>query len=207
MCVAEARFEKRTRRDDTTRGKEKATMTISRMTRWTAALAVAGILITGLALAAAQEEPQGSGYFGPRMMGPRGMPVGGGLMHGRMLRQLDLTDEQQEKLREFMKSHFEKTMPERDALMNARKELHQAINTAVEAGEVMNKGDIESLGAAAAVAEADLAVAQSIIQKDFLADLASTLNLTTEQQEKLEELRAEGDTFRGRRPPRRKNLQ
>jgi hypothetical protein len=105
-----------------------------------------------------------------------------------------------------MKSHFEKTKPERDALMNARKELRLAISQAVEAGEVMNKGDIEGLGAAVAVAEADLAVAQSVLQKDFLGDLTSYLNLTTEQQDKLEELRAETETFRGRRFQRRKDL-
>lgn len=182
-------------------------MTINRLTRWMTALAVTGIFITGLALAAApQEEPEGRGFFGPRMMGHRGMQGGGGFMHGRMLRQLDLTDEQQTKLREFMKSHFEKTKLERDALMNARKELRLAISKAVEAGEVMNKGDIESLGAAVALAEADLAVVQSLLQKDFLDDLTSHLNLTTEQLDELEELRAETKTFRERRFQRRKDL-
>jgi Spy/CpxP family protein refolding chaperone len=169
-------------------------MKISRLTPWTAALAVAGILLAGLAFTAvAQEEPE-RGFFGPRMMGPPGMHGGGEFVPRRMLRQLDLTDEQLNQLRELRKTHFEQTQTEREALMKAREAFHEAVQNGVEA-------DIRQAAQTMAQAEADLAIARLGFRDEFLQIL------TPEQQEKLKELQAEMKTFREKRLERRKKFQ
>jgi Spy/CpxP family protein refolding chaperone len=162
-------------------------MSFSRLARTATALAVAGILIaSGAALA--QEEPDHWGPPPPGMRGPRG---GDDFMPFRMLRQLDLTDEQFTALRKLRETHFEQTEVEREALMEARK----AFQEAVQAGDPTAIRDAAHV---AADAEADLAIARLGFRDEFLQIL------TPEQQQKLKEQQAKMEAFRKERLERRK---
>ena len=164
-------------------------MTISRLARAVTALAVAGMLIASGA-AFAQKGSESRGFRGPGMRGPRG---GDDFMQFRMLRQLDLTDDQRTALRSVRETHFEQTEVEREALMNARKTFHAAVQTADETA-------IRDAAGVMAGAEADLAIAQIGFRDEFLQIL------TPQQQEKMKELQADMEAFRAERLERRKEL-
>jgi Spy/CpxP family protein refolding chaperone len=179
-----------TLRDDTTRGKEIVAMTIKKLTRTVTALAVAGMFIAG-GTAFAQEETGRRGMRGPGMRGPRG---GDDFMHFRMLRQLELTEDQRTALRNLRETHFQQTEVEREALMEARK----AFKEAVEVGDETAIRDAANLMAGA---EADMAIARIGFRDEFLQVL------TTEQQQKMKELQADMEAFRKERLERRKTRQ
>lgn len=187
-------------------------MKTTRPARWVAATAVAGAFLIAVAqpafAGALQEEEQGPGFYGRRMHGRPGFlggpgGPGGGFMHWRMLRQLNLTEEQKEQLRTLRKAHIEKTEKEHEALIEAGRKFHEAVR-ALEEGS----GTEEAVYAASetlAEAQAALAVARSGLRAEFMAVL------TPEQQKKLDELRTEMEAFRRqrfeRRNERRKNRQ
>lgn len=172
------------------------------LARWAVALGVVGAFVIGgahLALPnALQQDEQGPGLFGPRVQGRtgfRGGP-GGGFMYWRMLRQLNLTEEQKTQLQALRKAHFEKTEDKHGALMSAREQFDEAVR-ALEEGSG-SEDAVYTASQALAEAQAALAVARA----GFGAELMAVL--TPEQQKKLEELRSEMETFRRQRFERRR---
>jgi hypothetical protein len=115
----------------------------------------------------------------------------------RMLREMDLTDEQRSELRtrtrDLMKDHFEQTKDVREALTAARKDLREAIRDAAENGMTLSPEIAATLGGAVAQAESDLAVARSAHREVFENELANILG------KDVEELRSELKAFREER--------
>jgi Spy/CpxP family protein refolding chaperone len=172
-------------------------MTIKRMTRWTTAMTVAGAFVIGGASLAMsqQDEPQGRrprpGMRGPGMPGPDGRDF----MQWRMMRRLDLTEEQRTQIQELRKAHFEQTKGERDKLQEAQRSFHDAAR-ALEDG-VGSEDGIYAAAEELARAQAALAIARAH-QKAAMMEI-----LTEAQQEKLKELRAEMEEYRKERMERR----
>ncbi len=157
-------------------------------TRWvTAIVVVATLVVLGAPMALpgfAPEEGPGWPPFGQRDRGFRG-PDGPGFLHGRMLRQLDLSDDQLTQLRGLRDSHFDQTKIERDKLREARIVFQAAIK-ALEEGHGDTK-TIRSAARAMADTQAELAIVSSGFRTEFL-DI-----LTAEQIDKMKELRAEAE--------------
>ena len=169
--------------------------------------AVAATLLLGsayltLPAVAAQEETeepawQGPGGRGPGLRGPEGRGRRpGGFMHWRMMRELELTDEQQNMLQELRKAHRAETEVERGAVRNAAEKFHEAVR-ALEKGEG-SEDEIYMASQALAELRAELAV-KTAAQRGAMRDI-----LTPAQQKKLEELRTEMEAFREERMEKRK---
>ena len=172
-------------------------MTMKRMTRWATVMTVTGaFMIGGASLAMSQqEEPQGRrprpGLRGPGMQGPDGRDF----MQWRMMRQLDLTEDQRTQIQELRKAHFEQTKGERDKLEEAQKSFHEAAR-ALEDG-VGSEDGIYAAAEELARAQAALAIARSH-QKTAMIEI-----LTEDQQAKLKELRDEMEAYRKERMEQR----
>jgi len=136
--------------------------------------ALAAALITGGALAYAQGPPPG----GPRGRGPDFGP--GGPQAGLALRALDLTEAQQEQVRQLSQQNREQLRTLMDRMRAAQEARRQAVD-AIPFNESQVRAAMRDL----AELEADLAVAQARLQSDIYA------LLTAEQQQRLQQLRAD----------------
>jgi Spy/CpxP family protein refolding chaperone len=129
-------------------------------------------LVSGGALAYAQ---------GPEPGGPRGRGPGfGGPGAGLSLRALDLTDAQQEQVRQLTQQNREQIR----SLMDRMRVAQEARRKAVEAIP-FNESQVRAAMKDVAEAEADLAVAEARLQADIYALLSA------DQQQRLQKLRAE----------------
>ena len=175
--------------------------------RWFTVAAITGAFLLGsaylmLPTVAAQEEPEAPGWVGPGGQGPgfRGPEGRGrrpdGFMHWRMMRALELTDEQENMLQELRKAHRGQTEGEREAVRNATETFHEAVR-ALEKGEG-SEDEIYMASQALAELRAALAV-KTAAQRAAMRDI-----LTPAQQKKLEEFRAEREAFRKERMEQRK---
>jgi protein CpxP len=136
--------------------------------------ALVAALVTGGALAYAQ---------GPQSGGPRGRGPGfgpGGPQAGLSLRALDLTEAQQEQVRQLSQQSREQMR----ALMDRMRAAQDARRQAVEAIP-FNESQVRAAMQDLADVQADLAVAEARLQSDIYA------LLTAEQQQRLQALRAE----------------
>lgn len=133
--------------------------------------AVAAALIIGGAIVHAQGPPAGFRGRGPGFGGP-----GSGLM----LRGLDLTEAQREQVQQLSRQNREQLRGLMDRLRAAQEARRQAVE-AVPFNEPQIRAAMKEL----AETETDLAVAQARLQNDIHA------LLTAEQQQRLQELRAD----------------
>ena len=169
-------------------------------------MAVVGAFLTvgaHLAVSQTQEQEEWTG-FRPGMHARQAFPGGpaGGFMHFRMLRRLNLTEEQMALVKAFQQDQFEKTKEERMAFMDAR----DAYQKAVEALENVNGDNEQYLLIEAseelAKTQAAFAIASAGQRTEFLNYLDSTLD--DEQRSEFIKLRAEMEQFRNGRFERRK---
>ena len=136
--------------------------------------AVVAALVGGGAFAYAQ---------GPGPGGPRGGGPGFGLrapQAGLSLRALDLTDAQQEQVRQLTQQNREQMR----ALMDRMRAAQESRRAAIEAFP-FNEAQVRSAMQELADVEADLAVAQARLQSDIYALLSA------DQQQRLQKFRAE----------------
>jgi Spy/CpxP family protein refolding chaperone len=117
-------------------------------------------------------------------------------MHWRMMRQLELTDEQENMLQELRQAHRAETEVERGAVRNAAEKFHEAVR-ALEKGEG-SEDEVYMTSQALAELRAALAV-KTAAQRGAIRDI-----LTPAQQKKLEALRAEMEAYREERMEKRK---
>lgn len=182
-------------------------MKLKRKGNWIAVAAIAGTLLLGstylmLPTVAAQEETeepawQGPGERGPGFRGPEGRGRRpGGFMYWRMMRELELTEEQKNMLQELRKAHRAATEVERGAVRDASETFHKAVR-ALENGSG-SEDEVYMASQALAELKAELAVKTAIQRSEMRAIL------TPEQQKKMEELRAEMKEFREERMEQRK---
>ena len=136
--------------------------------------ALVAALVSGGALAYAQGPSPGSSRG-------RGLGIGpGGPGGGFAFRALDLTDAQQEQVRQLTQQNREQMR----ALMDRMRAAQDARRQAIEAVP-FNESQVRSAMKELAEVEADLAVAQARLQADIYA------LLSVEQQQRLQTLRAE----------------
>ena len=134
--------------------------------------ALVAAVVVGGALAYAQ---------GPEPGGPRGRGPGfGGPGAGLSLRALDLTDAQQEQVRQLTQQNREQMR----SLMDRMRVAQEARRKAVEAIP-FNESQVRAAMKDVAEAEADLAVAEARLQADVYALLSA------DQQQRLQKLRAD----------------
>jgi Spy/CpxP family protein refolding chaperone len=170
-------------------------MKYKKINRWFVATAITGSVMIGgaylvMPAAAAQEATDDSSMRDRKSRrGRRGKASE--FERWRMMRELDLTEEQQEMFKELRKTQLEQTKDEREALRSAEKQFREAIKS-FENGDV---GDdvVYLTSVMLAEAKAEMAIARSGNRSAFLEIL------TPEQQQKLEELRAEMKAFREER--------
>ena len=126
----------------------------------------------------------GGGAFayaqGPLPGGPRGRGPGGGPGAGLSLRALDLTDAQQEQVRQLTQQNREQMRALMDRMRAAQEARRQAVE-AVPFNESQVRSAMKDLGDV----EADLAVLEARLQADIHALLSA------DQQQRLQKLRAE----------------
>lgn len=137
--------------------------------------------------------PGGRGPGGP--MGRRGGPGGPGGPGGfapMMLRQLDLTSEQRDKVKQIMDSHRD----EQRGLMERSMKAHEALAEASTTG-AFDEGAVRARAAEVAAVESDMAVAQARVFSEVYQIL------TPEQQTKLKEMQARRQDRAERRQDRR----
>jgi len=135
--------------------------------------ALVAALVGGGALVYAQGPQPG----GPRGRGPGG-PVGPGA--GLSLRALDLTEAQQEQVRQLTQQNREQMR----SLMDRMRVAQEARRKAVEAIP-FNESQVRAAMKDVAEAEVDLAVAEARLQADIYALLSA------DQQQRLQKLRAD----------------
>lgn len=140
-------------------------------------IALVVAVIAGGGLVYAQGPPSG----GPRGRGPGIGPGGPGA--GLSLRALDLTDAQQEQVRQLTQQNREQMR----ALMDRMRAAQDARRQAVEAIP-FNESQVRSAMKDVADVEADLAVAEARLQADIYGLLSA------EQQQRLQKLRADRET-------------
>jgi protein CpxP len=152
-----------------------------------AAAAVAALLSAGSAVLA-----QDSSGGGPRRGGPGGPAFGrlGGPGPGLPLRELNLTDAQQQQIRGVEQSHRDANKALEDRLRTATDAQRKAIET-----EPVNENLIRSTTQALADVEADAAIARAHLRSEIFS------LLTPEQQTKAKELEASHPRPGGRRGP------
>jgi Spy/CpxP family protein refolding chaperone len=139
--------------------------------------ALVAAVVTGGALVYAQDPGPG----GLRGRGPGFGP--GRPLAGLALRGLDLTDAQQEQVRQLSRQSREQMR----ALMDRMRAAQEARRQAVEAIP-FNESQVRAAMKELAEIEADLAVAEARLQSDVYA------LLTAEQQQRLQQMRAERQT-------------
>ena len=159
-------------------------MTTRFKTSLAAALAVVTIA-TAAPMLMAQDQPQhrqGPGFGGP---GGPGMRRGGPMGFGPGFRELDLTDDQKAQLKSIAESHHD----EFRAAGEKARAAHDGMQALVEADSI-NEAAIRAKSAEIAAAEAEVMILNAKVRQE------SMQILTSEQQQKLKELRAA--------PPRRR---
>ena len=167
-------------------------MTTRFKTSLAAALAVVTIA-TAAPMLMAQDQPQrrqGPGFGGPPPGGPggpgmrRGGPMGFGFGPG--FRQLDLSDDQKTQLKAIAESHRDEFRAAGDKARAA----HEGMQALVEADSI-NESAIRAKSAEIAAAEAEVMILNAKVRQE------SMQVLTSEQQQKLKELRAAQPRRRG----------
>lgn len=136
--------------------------------------------------------PGGGRFGGP---GGRGGPMGALGIFGPMLRQLNLTEDQQQRLRTIAESH----RSEMQAIAERNRPAHEALQQAITSGTV-DEGIIRARSAEVAQGDADMAILQARIYAEAVQVL------TPDQQTQLKKLQAEMKDHgpgrgRGPRPP------
>jgi Spy/CpxP family protein refolding chaperone len=121
--------------------------------------------------------PGRAGAFG---RGGPGGPGAGGVLGPMMLNRLDLSDSQRDRVREIVTSHRD----EQRALDERARTARQALDAAIIASP-LDEAAIRGKAADIAQVDADLAVARGRIYNEVLQAL------TSDQQQKLSELRTE----------------
>ena len=160
-------------------------MTTRFKTSLAAALAVVTIA-TAAPMLMAQDQPQhrqGPGFGGP---GGPGMRRGGPMGFGPEFRQLDLTDDQKAQLKSIAESHRD----EFRAASEKARAAHDGMQALVEADSI-NESAIRAKSAEIAAAEAEVMILNAKVRQE------SMQILTSEQQQKLKELRAAQPRRRG----------
>jgi len=142
---------------------------------------------------ARQDQPhprQGPGFGGPPPGGPGmpGMRRGGPMGLGPEFRELDLTDDQKAQLKSIAQSHHD----EFRAAGEKARVAHEGMQALVDA-DAINESAIRAKSAEIAAAEAEVMILNAKVRQE------SMQVLTSEQQQKLKELRA----ARPRRPGQR----
>ena len=140
---------------------------------------------------ARQDQPQrrqGPGFGGPPPGGPgmRGGPMGLGLA----FRELDLTDDQKAQLKTIAESHHD----EFRALGEKARAAHDGMQALVDADSI-NESAIRAKSAEVAAAEAEVMILNAKVRQE------SMQVLTSEQQQKLKELRAAREAQMKQRRP------
>ena len=174
-------------------------MTTRFKTSLAAALAVVTIATAAPMLIAAssakateakQDQPQrrqGPGVGGP---GGPGMRRGGPMAFGPGFRELDLTDDQKAQLKSIAESHRD----EFRAAGEKARAAHDGMQALVDADSI-NESAIRAKSAEIAAAEAEVMILNAKVRQE------SMQILTSEQQQKLKELRAARESqMRQRRP-------
>ena len=140
---------------------------------------------------------QRGGPGGGRSGGPGGQggPMGALGVFGPALRQLNLTEDQQQRLRSIAESHRD----EMRAIAERNRPAHEALQQAITSGTV-DEGTIRARSADVAAGDADMAILQARIYSEAVQVL------TPEQQAQLKTLQAEMKEHgpgrgRGQRPP------
>jgi hypothetical protein len=165
---------------------------------------VVAALAFGAPTAISQTDKDDDAGFRARMPGGQAFMAGppGRFVHMRMLRALDLTEDQRNQVREFQSEQLDRTKEEREALMDAQKDFQKA----VEALETFNGTEAQSELRKAAKVMADkqaaLAIASAGQRTEFLDFLNSILD--ADQWEELQRLRTKMEQFRNGRFERRK---
>jgi Spy/CpxP family protein refolding chaperone len=108
-----------------------------------------------------------------------------------MMRELDLTEEQQNMLQELRKAHRAATEVERGAVRDAAETFHKAVR-ALENGSG-SEDEVYMASQALAELKAELAIRGAAQRAEMRAIL------TPEQQKKMDEFRAEMEAFRQER--------
>lgn len=152
-----------------------------------AALAVV-TMATAAPMLMAQDQPQrrqGPGFGGPPPGGPGGpgMRRGGPLGFGPGFRQLDLTDDQKTQLKSIADSHRAELQAAGQKIGTAREGMRALVE-----GDQINESAIRAKSAEIAAAEADLLILNAKVRQE------SMQVLTSEQLQKLTELRAARET-------------
>jgi periplasmic protein CpxP/Spy len=137
--------------------------------RFLTSSAVVAALIIGGAIAHAQGPQAGFRGRGPGFGGP-----------GLMLRGLDLTEAQREQVQQLSQQNREQLRGLMDRMRAAQEARRQAVETVP-----FNESEVRAAMETLAAIEADLAVAQARLQNDIHA------LLTPEQQQRLQQLRAD----------------
>ena len=136
--------------------------------------------------------PGGGRFGGP---GGPGGPMGALGVFGPALRQLNLTEDQQQRLRSIAESHRD----EMRAIAERNRPAHEALQQAITSGTV-DEGTIRARSAEVAAGDADMAILQARIYSEAVQVL------TPDQQAELKKLQAEMKEHgpgrgRGQRPP------
>ena len=159
----------------------------------TLAAGVAALMLAGAApLLLAQDQPQQHqqrhrGPGGPGMDGPRGMRGGAGME----FRGLDLTDDQRAQLRKIRDARQNEFKAAGEKLRAAREGMRQLMQS-----DTINEQAIRAKSAEVAAAEAEVAILNARVRQESLQVL------TSEQQQKLKELReSRGTQMKQRRGP------
>ena len=170
-------------------------MTTRFKTSLAAALAVVTIA-TAAPMLMAQDQPQrrqGPGFGGPPPGGPGGpgMRRGGPMGFGPGFRELDLTDDQKAQLKTIADSHRAEFEAAGQKIGAARDGMRALVET-----DSINEGAIRAKSAEIAAAEADLMILNAKVR------LESMQVLTSEQLQKMKELRAAREGQARQRKPR-----
>ena len=164
-------------------------MKTKRITTWMSAVAIAGLLAGAGAIIAAPSSGEALERMqGPRRHGPPGRQ--GGEQFGRIFRQLDLTEEQREAIRESMAGERESHRDVRERLFEARKLLREAAL----------RGEDESVLSQFAQAVGSVESEVALAEARRFAGLVAILE--PEQKSKLEELYAEMESRQEEREER-----
>lgn len=141
---------------------------------------------------ARQDQPQrrqGPGFGGPPPGGP-GMRRGGPMGFGPGFHELDLTDDQKAQLKTIAESHHD----EFRALGQKARAAHDGMQALVDADSI-NESAIRAKSAEIAAAEAEVMILNAKVRQE------SMQVLTSEQQQKLKELRAAREAQMKQRRP------
>jgi Spy/CpxP family protein refolding chaperone len=170
-------------------------MTTRFKTSLAAALAVVTIA-TAAPMLMAQDQPQrrqGPGFGGPPPGGPGGpgMRRGGPMGLGPGFHELDLTDDQKAQLKTIADSHRAEFEAAGQKIGAAREGMRALVE-----GDSINEGAIRAKSAEIAAAEADLMILNAKVRQE------SVQVLTSEQLQKMKELRTAREGQMRQRKPR-----